>query len=87
MNASKLITTSVAALTVVGAGLVYAQTAPATPPGSTAAPGELQGTQAQPTTPPAESSTTTPSTGMTPPSQDTVQRSDTMAPDAQADRN
>lgn len=84
MNASQLITTSVAALTVVGAGLVYAQTSPATP----AAPDQGT-TQAQPMTPPpAGGTTTTPSTGMTPPSQETVQRSDTtMTPDAQADRN
>jgi hypothetical protein len=31
MNAIKLITTSAAALAVVGAGLVYAQTTPGTP--------------------------------------------------------
>lgn len=73
MNVTKFLTTSAAALSVVGAGLVYAQvTTPTTP----AAPD----TQAQPTTPPAD--------GMTTPSQDTMQRSDTtMAPDAQADRN
>ena len=76
MNASKLITTSVAALAVVGAGLVYAPTSPATP----AAP-DQGSTQAAPMTPP-------PAGSMTTPSQETVQRSDTpMAPDAQADRN
>ena len=31
MNATKLLTTSVAALAVVGAGLVYAQTTPGSP--------------------------------------------------------
>ncbi|RJP64631.1 MAG: hypothetical protein C4535_17100 [Comamonadaceae bacterium] len=83
MNASKLITTSVAALAVVGAGLVYAQTSPATP----AAP-DQGSTQAAPMTPPPAGSMTTPSATMTPPSQETLQRSDTpMAPDAQADRN
>ena len=73
MNVSKFLTTSAAALSVVGAGLVYAQvTAPTTP---------APDTQAQPTTPPPEGSPTTPS-------QDTLQRSDTtMVPDAQADRN
>jgi hypothetical protein len=77
MKSSKLLTTAVAALTVVGAGLVYAQTTQPTP--TTPAPME-QPTQAQPMTPP--------STTQTAPSQDTVQRSTTpMAPDAQADRN
>lgn len=77
MKTSKLLTTSVAALTVVGAGLVYAQTnqqiSPANP-----APMEQQPTQAQPMTPPTDTQTS--------PSQDTVQRSP-MTPDAQADRN
>jgi hypothetical protein len=75
MKTSKLLTTSVAAMTVVGAGLVYAQTTQQTSP----APME-QPTQAQPMTPPADTQTS--------PSQDTLQRSQTpMAPDAQADRN
>lgn len=82
MNAIKLLTTSAAALAVVGAGLVYAQTT--TPPSTTD-----QGTQVQPMTPPpAGTMTTPPAASPATPSQETVQRSDTpMAPDAQADRN
>ncbi|MGE0350117.1 hypothetical protein [Hydrogenophaga sp.] len=76
MKTSKLLTTSVAALTVVGAGLVYAQTTQQTSP-ATPAPME-QPVQAQPMTPPADTQTS--------PSQETVQRSP-MTPDAQADRN
>lgn len=84
MNASKLITTSVAALAVVGAGLVYAQTTP----GTTSESPSTTPPAAQMTPPPAGSMTTPPAATMTPPSQETVQRSDTtMAPDAQADRN
>lgn len=80
MKTSRLLTTSVAALTVIGAGLVYAQTTPTTPAPMT----QDQPTQAQPMTTP--STVTTPAT----PSQDTTQRSTTtapMTPDAQADRN
>ncbi len=84
MNAIKLITTSAAALAVVGAGLVYAQTTPGSP-GTT---DQGQGTQVQPMTPPAGGMTTPPAAAPTTPSQDTVQRSDsTMTPDARADRN
>ncbi len=76
MNVTKFLTTSAAALSIVGAGLVYAQvTTPTTPP---AAP--QQDAQQAPTTPPSTGATTTPS-------QDTMQRSDTMSPDARADRN
>lgn len=72
MNVSKFLTTSAAALAVVGAGLVYAQVT---------TPAPEQDAQAQPTMPPPEGGAPTPS-------QDTLQRSDTpMAPDAQADRN
>lgn len=79
MKTSKLLTTSVAALTVVGAGLVYAQTTtPSTPAPMT----QDSATQAQPGTP--APSTTMPAT----PSQDTTQRSTApMTTDAQADRN
>lgn len=85
MNAIKLLTTSAAALAVVGAGLVFAQTTPGTPSTTT---DTGQGAQAQ-QTPPADSSMTTPpAASPATPSQDTVQRSDTtMAPEAQADRN
>jgi hypothetical protein len=83
MNAIKLLTTSAAALAVVGAGLVYAQTTP----GSPATTDTGQGAQIQPT-PPAGSMTTPPAASPATPSQETVQRSDTpMAPEAQADRN
>lgn len=81
MNAIKLITTSAAALAVVGAGLVYAQTTPGTPDTG-------QGTQAQQMPPAGGTMTTPPAATPTTPSQDTVQRSDsTMTPDARADRN
>jgi hypothetical protein len=85
MNAIKLLTSSAAALAVVGAGLVFAQTTPGTPSTTT---DTGQGTQAQ-QTPPAGGTMTTPSAATpTTPSQETVQRSDTpMAPEAQADRN
>jgi hypothetical protein len=84
MNAIKLLTTSAAALAVVGAGLVYAQT---TTPGSTTTESPST-TQAQPMTTPPAGGMTTPAATPATPSQDTVQRSDTtMAPDAQADRN
>jgi hypothetical protein len=84
MNAIKLLTSSVAALAVVGAGLVFAQTTPGTP-GTT---DTGQGTQAQPMTTPPASDTTSPAASPATPSQETVQRSDTpMAPEAQADRN
>lgn len=85
MNAIKLLTSSAAALAVVGAGLVFAQTTPGTP-GTT---DTGQGTQAQPMTTPPASDTTTPSAAPpATPSQETVQRSATpMTPDAQADRN
>ena len=84
MNAIKLLTTSAAALTVVGAGLVFAQTTPGTP-GTT---DQGQGTQAQQMPPAGGTMTTPPAASPTTPSQDTVQRNDTtMAPDAQADRN
>lgn len=82
MKTSKLLTTSVAALTVVGAGLVYAQTTtPSTPAPMT----QDSATQAQPSTPTTPApSTTMPAT----PSQDTTQRSTVpMTTDAQADRN
>jgi hypothetical protein len=83
MNAIKLITTSAAALAVVGAGLVYAQTTPGTPGTDTG-----QGTQAQQMPPAGGTMTTPPAATPTTPSQDTVQRSDsTMPPDARADRN
>lgn len=79
MNTSKLLTTTVAALTVVGAGLVYAQTTPGTPAPMT----QDSATQAQPTTP-APSTTTTPAM----PSQYTTQRSTVpMTTGPQADRN
>lgn len=79
MNTSKLLTTTVAALTVVGAGLVYAQT---TTPSAPAPMTQDPATQAQPTTP--APATTMPAT----PSQDTTQRSTVpMTTDAQADRN
>ena len=75
MNTSQLLTTTAAALTVVGAGLVYAQSTPTPEPAITE-----PATQAQPTTPPTGTATM--------PSQDTTQRSTVpMAPDAQADRN
>lgn len=75
MKTSRLLTSSVAALTVVGAGFVFAQTTP----GTTTEPApNQQPAQAQPMPP-----TTT-----TTPTQDTTQRSTMpMTPDAQADRN
>ncbi len=87
MQTSRLLTTAVAALTVVGAGLVYAQTT-TTPPG----PGTTTQDQATPGQPASPGTTTAPGMGAatpTTPSQDTTQRSNTMpmAPDAQADRN
>lgn len=83
MKTSRLLTTSVAALTVVGAGLVFAQATPGTT------------TEPAPNQQPAQMQPTTPSTGttnmgtQTMPSQDTTQRSNTMpmTPNAQADRN
>ncbi|MDR7092662.1 hypothetical protein [Hydrogenophaga laconesensis] len=75
MKTSRLLTSSVAALTVVGAGFVFAQATPGTT--TEPAPGQ-QPAQAQPM-PPATTTT---------PTQDTAQRSTVpMAPDAQADRN
>lgn len=79
MKTSKLLTTTVAALTVVGAGLVFAQTNPpgTTPPMTAPEPTN----QATPAAPPAGTMTT--------PSQDTTQRAPAapMTTDAQADRN
>lgn len=81
MNTSKLLTTTVAALTVVGAGLVYAQTTAPSGPGATT---QDPATQAQPTPPTSPPTSTMPAT----PSQDTTQRSTVpMTTDAQADRN
>lgn len=75
MKTSRLLTTSLAALTIVGAGFVFAQTTPGTTPPATP---DQAPTQAQPM-PPATTTT---------PTQDTTQRSTTpMAPDARADRN
>lgn len=84
MKTSRLLTTTVAALTVVGAGLVYAQTTTMPPgPGTTT---QDQATPGQPASP--GTSGTAPAT-QTMPSQDTTQRSNTMpmAPNAQPDRN
>ncbi|MDO9434415.1 hypothetical protein [Hydrogenophaga sp.] len=91
MKTSRLLTTTMAALTVVGAGLVYAQTSPGTPAGTQPEPAN----QSQMGTPPAtgggmqtQNTPTTPGMGTTP-AQDTTQRSPapmTTAP-AQADRN
>ncbi|QHE86766.1 hypothetical protein [Hydrogenophaga sp. BPS33] len=81
MNASKLLTTAVAALTVVGAGLVYAQTTTPGAPTGTPEPAN----QSQMGTPPA---TNMQSPAPTTPAQDTTQRSTApMTTDAQADRN
>lgn len=77
MNASKLLTTTVAALTVVGAGLVYAQTTTPGAPTGTPEPAN----QSQMGTPPA---TNMPAS----PTQDTTQASPApMTTEAQADRN
>ncbi len=77
MKTSNLLTTAVAALTVVGAGLVYAQTTPGAPAGTQPEPTN----QAQPATPAAPAAPTMPS-------QDTTQRSPApMTTEAQADRN
>lgn len=82
MNTSKLLTTTVAALTVVGAGLVYAQTTAPSGPGAMT---QDPATQAQPT-PPTSPPTTTTTPAM--PSQDTTQRSTVpMTTNPQADRN
>lgn len=87
MKSSKLLTTAAAALTVVGAGLVYAQTTPAGPGNTPTDQSTNQAAQPSTSTPgvtPMQNSPTPP----TSPSQDTMQRSTTpMAPDAQADRN
>lgn len=90
MKTSRLLTTTVAALTVVGAGLVFAQTTPGAPAGTQPEPAN----QSQTGTPPATSggmqnqnTPTTPGMGTTP-SQDTAQRSPApMTAPAQADRN
>jgi hypothetical protein len=87
MTASKLLTTTVAALTVVGAGLVYAQTT-ATPPGPGNTPSDQMTNQAPPATTTAPGATTNNMPATSTPAQDTTQRSTTTVPmDAQADRN
>lgn len=77
MKTSRLLTSSVAALTVVGAGFVFAQTTPGTT------------TEPAPNQQPAQAQPMPPTTTTTTPTQDTTQRSTTMpmTPDAQADRN
>jgi hypothetical protein len=83
MTTSKILTTTVAALTVVGAGLVYAQT---TAPSGAGPMTQDPATQAQPTPP---NTTTPPATTTTPamPSQESTQRSTVPMTTPQADRN